>query len=465
MTDKKVYMLGICGIGMGSLAGYLSESGLSVSGSDQNIYPPMSDLLSSLKVKVRKGYDGSNVKEADCYIVGNAISKDNPEVRELESKNKHFYSMPGYMEKFLLKNKHSLVVAGTHGKTTTTALLGWTMAWMGFDPSVFCGGIIKKWNKSYRRGKGDYFVLEGDEYDSAFFDKVPKFLHYLPKDIILTSIEFDHADIYESLEQIKEQFAKLIDMIPSDGNILAFGADENLKEVLRKKNRKAITYGMGENDLYRAEIVSASPDGFEFKVFKEGKEFILIKLPMLGKQNVVNALGVIGLLDRLSVPKARIKEGLETFPGVKRRGDILGKFGGITVVEDFAHHPTAIELTLEAFSMAYPQGRIWAVFEPRTNTSRRKFFEQRLENAFKDADKVVIAGVFNADQLGDEALDAKGLADSMQKKGKDAYYVPEVKDIVSKLVSEAKRGDMIIIMSNGGFDNIYEKLTDALAKN
>jgi UDP-N-acetylmuramate: L-alanyl-gamma-D-glutamyl-meso-diaminopimelate ligase len=464
MKGKKVYMIAVCGIGMGSLAGYLREAGAEVSGSDDNIYPPMSTLLDSLGIEIKKGFAASNVPaDADYIIVGNAVSKTNPEAQKISGSTIPYFSLPSFLEKNILPGKQSLVVAGTHGKTTTTSMLGWCLEAAGEDPSVLVGGVVKGWEKSYRHGNGRYFVIEGDEYDTAFFDKVPKFLHYMPYDLVLTGIEFDHADIYSDVEAIKIQFAKLVGLLPKEGKISAYGENDHLIQVLKKSGRTFTTYGFGEGLQWRGRNLTFNSEFTEFDIYKAGKKFLEVKAPFFGKQNVLNSLGVVSLLDSLGMKPALIKKGLETFPGVKRRQEVIARIKGITLIEDFAHHPTAVELTIEGIRLANPDSRIWALFEPRTNTSRRGFFQDQLPGSFKQADKVIIAKVFNEEKLKDgEALDAALVVKRIKATGKDASYIPDIDQIVDLVAREATKGDIVLIMSNGSFGGIYERLIKAI---
>ncbi len=466
MKDKKIYMMAICGMGMGSLAGYLKECGAAVKGSDENIYPPMSDFLGAKNIRVFKGYNENNLNDKyDAVIIGNAITRKNPEAQKLLNSDLKYYSMPGFIKKYLLKEKISIVVSGTHGKTTTASLLGWAVEFAGLDPSVFVGGIVNNWNKSYRKGSGKYFVLEGDEYDSSFFDKVPKFLHYNTHDLILTGIEFDHADIYGSLEQIKAEFTKLVKSIPKNGNIVAYGDDENVKEVISYAKCNVTTYGMSNENDYTLAEPEFKGSATCFDLLEKGKKIIRIESPLLGKQNIQNAMAVFILLSKLGLNDQKIIEGIKSFPGVKRRQEIVAKISNITIIDDFAHHPTAVSLTLEGFRLAYPDARIWAVFEPRTNTARRKYFQDELVNAFQSADKIIISDVFKKESLGvGEALDVEALIKSVNKDSNRARFVKRIENIVEIIVNESISGDIIVIMSNGGFGGIYSKLTDALKK-
>lgn len=464
---KKIHLIAICGTGMGSLAGLLKEKGYEVTGSDANVYPPMSDQLAALGIPVRIGFHPRNIEETgpDLVIVGNAVSKDNPEVGAVLERKLPMMSMPEAVEKIFLADRISLVVAGTHGKTTTCGLLAWILDRCGKSPGFLVGGILKNFDRSCQFGGGDYFVIEGDEYDSAFFDKGPKFLHYRPRYLILNAVEFDHADIYRDLDHLMEAFSRLLSLIPPEGLILADGDNPNVRRLLAKPPCRVLTFGfLPEADL-RAEGVSLD-EKTRFRLLKQGKEVGPVISPMIGRHNIKNLLGVIGLLLEIGIPLREINSALSEFQGVKRRQEVIATIRGITIIDDFAHHPTAIFETLSALRSRYVQGKLWAIFEPRSNTTRRNVFQKDFVGAFDPADEVILAPPWLPEKIpAGERLDPARLIRELVEHGKKARYfstADPVGEIVATVAREAVPGDVLCIMSNGGFGGIHEKMVSKL---
>lgn len=463
-AGQTVHLMGICGTAMASLAGLLKDRGLIVTGSDQNPYPPMSTQLEKLGIDIMKGYRPENLAhKPDLVIVGNVISKSNPEAQELLRLNIPYTSLPKALGEWVIGPRESLVVSGTHGKTTTTSLLAWVGECLGIQPGFLIGGIPKNFSLSFRNPRGNYFVIEGDEYDTAFFDKVPKFIHYKPKHVILTSIEFDHADIYADLEAVKAAFRRLIEMIPEDGTLLYLGKDPNIAELLQyAKVKNKFSYSFSKSD-YIAKVVSKNIEGTTFQVFHGpifmGEFFIA----MTGDYNVMNATAVVGLADQLGWTIDRVREALATFQGVRRRQEIIGEPRGITIIEDFAHHPTAVRETVKAIQNKYSGRKVFSVFEPRSATSRRKVFQQDYVQAFRGSQEVLIAEAFDQGKIEvTDRFSAQELVQDLSTSGIGAHCFNGADAIVDYLGKTANPNDVILIMSNGGFDGIYQKLLQRL---
>jgi len=460
----RIHMLGIGGTGMGSLARLLISVGHDVTGTDGKIYPPMSDQLDELGIKPFVGYDAKNIDRAnpDLVIIGNVISRKNPEAQHVLDKKIPFKSMPSAIAELFLKEKTPIVISGTHGKTTLTSLVTWLLESSGKKPGFMIGGVPLNFNESANPGEGSFFAIEGDEYDSAFFDKGPKFLHYLPQALVITSIEFDHADIYDDLEQILNSFRQLIKIMPRDGIIIANGEDERVLGVIRDAPCKVITYGLSDNMDRRPERVKFSRDGTSFDL--EGIDDRLL-LPMWGEHNLMNATAALSLLIELGIDQKTLPRGLASFLGVKRRQETIYDENGVTIIEDFAHHPTAVGKTIEAMRMRFPDKKIWAIFEPRSNTSRRNFFQTEFTDALSDADVVVIADVHRADALGDdERLNPDQIADTLVTRGVDAHHIAETNSIIEFISENVGVRDILLIMSNGGFDGLPKKLSTAISQ-
>ena len=457
---KNIYLIAICGTGMAALAGLLKGAGHRVSGSDANIYPPMSTLLENAGIPVLPGYRKENItSDIDLVIVGNAVSKTNEEVQAVLDAGLEYTSFPEALAHFFLVGRKSLVVTGTHGKTTTTSLLSWVLQASGRKPGFMVGGWLKNFDNNHQVPEGDYFVTEGDEYDSAFFDKGPKFLHYRPDASILTGIEFDHADIFEDLDQIKDAFRKYVSLIRPDGVILVRHADANIQDVLGEAVCRIETYGYSEGADWRIEDYRFEGGYGFFSLNFQGKKRADFQLAMIGRHNVENAAAVAALCLGLGLTPDEINAAFKSFQGIKRRQEVVGVKNGVTVLDDFAHHPTAIRLTLEAVKEAYPGQRLWAVFEPRSATSRRKVFEQDFPDSFLAADQVVFGGPFASEKIKKEdRLDPERVVDLIRQKGVNANFIAEVDDIVAFIAENAENGDVVLVMSSGGFGGIHQKI-------
>ena len=459
---KNIYLIAICGTGMAALAGLLKKAGHNVTGSDANIYPPMSTLLSNAGIKIFPGYKKENIsKDIDLVIVGNAVSKKNEEVQAVLDAGISYTSFPAALSQFFLEGRKSLVVTGTHGKTTTTSLLSWVLESAQRKPGFMVGGWLKNFDTNHQVPVGDYFVTEGDEYDSAFFDKGPKFLHYRPDASILTSIEFDHADIFSDLDQIKQVFRDYVKLIK--GIILVKSDDENIRNVLPSASCKVETYGFDEKADWRIEDYRFEKGCGHFSLSFKNKKQADFQLAMIGRHNVENAAAVAALCLNLGLTADEINVGFQTFKGIKRRQEIVGEKSGVTVIDDFAHHPTAIDLTINAVKEAYLGQRVWAVFEPRSATSRRKVFEDSFPKSFLKADRVIFAGLFAPEKIkNEERLDVQAVIASINNMGGVAEYIPQVDDIVDFITKNAKSEDVILVMSSGGFDGIHRKILERL---
>lgn len=460
---KDIYLMGIGGIAMGNLAGMLKAIGKNVRGSDKEIYSPMKEYLQSLNIDIKIGFNPSNLaKVPDLVVVGNVISRDNPEIKEVLRRNIPYISMPECIRMLFLEGKSVIVVAGTHGKTTTTALLGWLLTSSSKDPGIFLGGLSKNLNSGFRIGRGELFVIEGDEYDTAFFDKKPKFLHYMPGYLALTTIEFDHGDIYRDINEIKRAFSKLVALVPDQGFIAYGSYSENNAELVKALGCEKASCGEGGDwSFLDPRIVQGWT---EFLVLKGGERFGKFRWRQCGIHNIRNALLAIALSDRLGLSYEEIKRGMESFEGVKRRQEEIGEFSGILIIDDFAHHPTEVRETIASMRLKYPDRRLWAVFEPRSNTSRRNFFQALYPQSFMAADKIIISGVYNKDKINqEERLDPEKITIELKSHNKDALFIDSVDEIVQHLKERAKRGDLILCMSNGGFGGIIEKLKEAFS--
>lgn len=461
---KKIYIIAICGTGMASLAGLLKESGHKVTGSDANIYPPMSTLLAELDIPVKPGFKRENItQDIDLVIIGNAVSKSNEEVQAVLDSGIPYTSFPEALARFFLNGRKSLVVTGTHGKTTTTALLSWALHACGKNPGFMVGGWLKNFDRNYRISEGDYFVTEGDEYDTAFFDKGPKFLHYRPLAAILTGIEFDHADIYDDLDHFKSSFRKFVEIIDPEGFLLVNSADDNIKDILSHASCPVETYGLTASADWRGDAYRFESGMGCFTLSHKGREVGAIRLPMIGRHNVENTVAVAALAIRLGLPADEVCRSFSTFKGIKRRQEVVGEKNGVVVIDDFAHHPTAIGLTIEGVKEAYPEGRVWAVFEPRSATSRRKVFQEIFPPSFAAADEVIIARPYSQEKIPpEERLDPARLVKDIERSGGKGHYIPDIEDIVEYIAENIRAKDVVLVMSSGGFSGIHQKLLDRL---
>jgi len=452
---RKFHFLGICGTAMGSVAAALRERGFSVTGSDENVYPPMSSFLEKKGIALKEGYRAENIPAGvDVVVVGNAIKRGNPEVEAVLNRKLFYLSLPEVLKDYFLRGRHNLVVTGTHGKTTTTALLAWIMEKAGCEPGYLIGGIPTNLGQGARLNDSKYFVIEGDEYDTAFFDKRSKFIHYLPELLIVNNIEFDHADIFNNLDEIKLSFRRLLNIVPQNGMVLLNGDDHNCVEVAKDCLAQMIEIGFSKNCAQRIRDIAYSSDGSRFKLGDESFEIRLV-----GEFNVRNAAMAATAARFYDVPKAKIDNALKSFSGIARRQEIRGEARGVKVIDDFGHHPTAISQTLHALRHRYAGHRIWAVFEPRSNTTRRAVFQQQLPEALKVADGVFIAQVAKLEQIPEkERLNPEAVVDAIAEAGRPAFYEENADAIVDRIVPMLRPNDIVAVFSNGGFDNIHEKL-------
>jgi UDP-N-acetylmuramate: L-alanyl-gamma-D-glutamyl-meso-diaminopimelate ligase len=449
---------------MGALAGLLKAAGHDVRGSDQNVYPPMSDFLAAQRIPIFLGYRPENLDWGpERVVVGNACRRDHVEVLAAQERGLPLQSFPATLEEMFLANRHPLVVAGTHGKTTTTALAAWLLAACGLDPSFLVGGITRNFGSSFRLGQGPHFVVEGDEYDTAFFDKGPKFLHYRPQTLLVTGIEFDHADIYPDLDAIVRQFERLVALVPASGRILLCADDARALALARLARCPVSTYGLSPAADIGAEEVELGPSGTRFRLRAFGRETGVFESPLPGRHNVQNAVGALAAGLGLGLKAEALCNALASFEGVRRRQEVVGMEGGVVVLDDFAHHPTAVRETIAAIRARYPGARLWALFEPRTNTSRRAIFQRDYATAFDGAAVALIAPPFGAAALRpQERFDSARLAAELKERGVDALHLPSVEEMVACVAARARSGDVILCMSNGGFGGIHQKLLTAL---
>ena len=461
---ETIHLIAVCGTGMGALACMLKDLGFEVTGSDQKVYPPMSVFLKQKGIQIKDGFKADNLSHApDLVIVGNAISRDNPEVEELHRLGLNFCSMPQALNRFVAAGKHTLLVSGTHGKTTTSSILAWILYEAGFDPSYMIGGLVKNFDSNYRLGSGAYFVVEGDEYDTAFFDKGPKFQHFQPQWAVLTGIEFDHADIFNDLNHVKAIFKKFVSGLPGSSTLLAFDRDLNVTEVIDHHQCRIERYGQQAGSPWRLGSVSAIPPWTVFEVTKNNQPFGTFKTRLYGEHNLLNALACIAIADGLDIPVNVIAAALQTFEGIKRRQEVRGQKRQITVLDDFAHHPTAVRETVRAVKSVVSGGRLIAVFEPRTNTSMRSVFQDDYSTVFDPADIICIRKppLLNKIPSG-QRFSSRQLVDDLKSRGKDAHYFPDTDTILEFLLSNARPQDFVLIMSNGGFENIHQRLLESL---
>ncbi|MFH7321070.1 UDP-N-acetylmuramate:L-alanyl-gamma-D-glutamyl-meso-diaminopimelate ligase [Desulfurivibrio sp. D14AmB] len=462
---RHVHLMGIGGTGMAALAGMLQSAGMRVSGSDQRVYPPMSDYLAETGIEVMEGYRPENLAaRPDLVIVGNVIRAVNPEARALAQLKIPYLSFPQALGHYFLKEKRSLVVAGTHGKTTTASLLATMLDHAGLEPGFMIGGIVQAFGRGARAANGPFFVSEGDEYDTAFFDKGPKFLHYRPELCIITSIEFDHADIYADLAAVKAAFARLVAIMPPHGALIACLDDPVVAEICRRAPCPVLGYGETRDLPWRLREIEIQPTGTTFTAEREGRDFGRFRSPMPGRHNALNALAVIALLDRLGVAPEAIAAGLASFTGVRRRQEVRGEVAGVTVIDDFAHHPTAVRETLNALRAAYPDRRLLVVFEPRTNSSRRRVFQEAYVPVFAAADRVLLRVSEGLEQIPEaERFSVQQLAADLAARGQQAQAFPTTDLILAELAATTRPGDLVAILSNGGFDDIHRRLLQRLA--
>ena len=466
--SRHIHFIGIGGTAMGTLAAMLKQKGFDVQGSDLDVYPPMSDFLAAQDVRVFSGYDGAHITaDLDLVVVGNAISRGNAELEEVLDRKIRYCSLPEAIRDHFLWGARSIVIAGTHGKTTTTSLTGWVLTHAGVDPSVLIGGIARNFGEngsSFRLGQGRDFVLEGDEYDSAFFDKTAKFLKYLPDIAVINNIEFDHADIYADLDAVTTAFTRLVRLVPRRG-LLLIGADSPAALALAERAVSRVqTFGTAADLDWQAVDIVTDAAATRFRVRRKGVMFGEFEVPLVGEHNVRNALAAIAVAADIGIDDVRIREGLRTFLGVRRRLEVVGEAHGVTVFDDFAHHPTAVNETLNGVRAAHPGSRIWAIFEPRSASSCRKVFQDDFARAFASADEVLIAPVFRSTLPEMERLSVPRLVNDLRKAGQSAYAPASIDEIVSTIAQQHRPGDLVVVMSNGGFGGIHKRLLTAIAE-
>ncbi len=463
---QHIHLLGICGTGMAALAGILKEQGYRVSGSDEHAYPPMSTFLEGLGIAVQNGYAPANLEpRPDLAVVGNVIRRDNPEAQALLNTDIPRLSLPEALNRFLVGERQSLVVAGTHGKTTTTALIAWLLHATGMDPGFMVGGIARNFQANYRVGRGPYVVLEGDEYDTAFFDKRPKFVHFKPRVAVLTSIEFDHADIYPDLDHVIRAFEAYLATVGPEGRVLAWRDMALVRRVCRDAAAPVLFYGVRSDCHWRAVNIGPAAGGMNFTVLREGRLWGEFFLPMIGTHNVLNALAALAALAEVGAEPGPLREALAGFQGVHKRQEVAGEFKGVLVMQDFAHHPTAVMVTLDAVRQAHPARRLVAVFEPRTNTSRRRIFQELYAAAFDAADLILVREPPDLWKVEpEEQFSSRQLVADLTRQGKMAFYYPDTDQLLEGLLPLLQPGDLVLVMSNGDFDHLVPRLCEALGK-
>jgi len=445
---------------MASLAGLLQLRGHRITGSDKAAYPPMSDQLADLGIALMEPYAETNLDpRPDLVVVGNALSRGNPEIERVLDERIPFTSMAALLKEEFLSGRESLVVAGTHGKTTTTSMLAWIYQVAGLEPSFLIGGVAENFGSSFQLRRTRTFILEGDEYDTAFFDKGPKFLHYFPDALILTHVEFDHADIYADVEAVKTAFKRLVNLVPRRGRIVAYDGNPNVTECVARAFCRVERYGFSEQADWRIQNFRHEGGLSRWEVWHEGSLWAELEMHLAGEHNALNATAAAALAGGQGVNPGTIRQAVASFKSVKQRLEVRAEIGGVTMIEDFAHHPTAIRETLRALRSVYPQARLWAVLEPRSNTLRRKVLETQIVESLRMADRVVMAGVYQQERIPEnERLHPEDVVRSLNEAGTPAELHPDVNAIVGSMVPQLQPGDVIAILSNGGFDGIYEKL-------
>jgi UDP-N-acetylmuramate: L-alanyl-gamma-D-glutamyl-meso-diaminopimelate ligase len=465
LERKHYHLIGICGTAMASLAGMLIQQGHEVTGSDENVYPPMSLELERLGIAANEGYRPENiVGRPDFVVVGNAITRGNPELEFVLTEKLYYTSMAAVVQDNFIRGHHSIVIAGTHGKTTTTSLMAWAMERAGANPSFLVGGVAENFQSSFRVTGGKYFVIEGDEYDTAYFDKGPKFMHYLPDMVVLNNVEFDHADIYRDLEAVKFAFSRLINLVPANGALIAGWDSEIVRELSKRAFCRVDSFGIDEGANWRAREIDFSGEMTTFTVEVAGRRFASYRTPLAGSFNVHNCLAVIATCEALGLEQTAVAEALAEFKSVKRRMQVRGSVRGVTVIDDFAHHPTAVRGTLLAARAKYPGRRLVALFEPRSFTAQIRAFQEQFELALSEADSIIIAGLFHPERYtADSAISPVEMAGHLRNLGREAEFIPSIDEIVTHLAPRLKKNDVVVIMSNGSFGGIHDKLMRALA--
>ena len=464
------HLIGICGTAMAALAGMLQARGHHVTGSDENVYPPMSTMLASLGIEVNTGYSAKHLEPApDCVVVGNAIPRGNAEVEALLIRKLTYRSQAEVVKEEFIRGRRSLVIAGTHGKTTTTSIAAWVMDQARLDPTFLIGGVAQNFGVSFRVTSSDYFIIEADEYDTAYFDKGPKFMHYLPEIAIVNNIEFDHADIYNDLPAVKLAFRRLMNLVPANGRLIVGWDSEPVRDVVKSMGQKLFTqvetFGIHEEAKWKLADADFSGALSKFSVLRDGRPWGEFETPLIGEFNLLNCLAVIIAADAWSVDRKTIGSALKTFQNVRRRAEIRGEQRGVTIIDDFAHHPTAVRETLRGLRNRYGDRRLIAVFEPRSWSSRLAVFQDEYASSFEAADYVVIARVFDSEKVSEKgkSLDTAKLIDDIRGQQKNAFALPDADEIIAHLLPQLREGDVVAIMSNGGFGGIHEKLLNELA--
>ncbi|HEX9652797.1 MAG TPA: UDP-N-acetylmuramate:L-alanyl-gamma-D-glutamyl-meso-diaminopimelate ligase, partial [bacterium] len=461
---KRVYFIAICGTGMTALAGMLKSRGYDVRGSDQNVYPPMSTFLDELSIPYHIGFDEKHLDPPpDLVVIGNAMSRGNPEVEAVLERKICYISLPFALKEFFIRGKYSCVVVGTHGKTTTSALLAWVLENAGRDPGFFMGGIPENFGRGFRLGDGNVFVTEGDEYDSAFFDKGSKFFHYLPDLVILNNIEFDHADIFRNLDEIETAFNRFINLIPRNGYLIAGWDDPIVRKLSAKAFSKVVTFGLGKDATWQARNIVGDALVTRFDVYQNDKRMAQVMVPLFGEHMVKNCLGVIAAGNALGLSMEEISAGLATFKNVRRRLQFKGERKNIKIFDDFAHHPTAVKATLAGLRSRYPRQRIWAMYEPRTASSKRRVFEHDYIAALAVADRVILTPLYMPEKVSaDERLSVESIVSALNQAKIQAWIVPPNSEMLDFLKSQLESGDIALFMSNGDFHGIPEKLLNII---
>ncbi|HEY3927612.1 MAG TPA: UDP-N-acetylmuramate:L-alanyl-gamma-D-glutamyl-meso-diaminopimelate ligase [Candidatus Koribacter sp.] len=464
MSGRHIHLIGVCGTAMASLAGMLNARGVYVTGSDAAAYPPMSDFLAKIGVPVSQPFAEANLEpRPELVVVGNAISRGNVELELVLDRKIPFTSMADLLHQEFLHEREVISVAGTHGKTTTTSMLAWIFHSAGRDPSFLVGGIVENFGSSFAVTDGPEFIIEGDEYDTAFFDKGPKFLHYFPKSLVLTAVEFDHADIYKDLDEVKTAFKRLVNLVPRSGRILAWDGHPNVDACVAKAFCKVERYGFSVASEWRVADVAYQADKTQWRVLRDGQPWAHLEFPLAGEYNVLNATAAAAMAAHYGILPDAIALALKHFQSVKRRLEVKAEVRGVTIIDDFAHHPTAIAETLKALRTRYAGRRLWAVLEPRSNTLRRNVFQHELVQSLRIADRVVLAGIFKSEAIPErERLDPANVVAELRQQGTAAELHATADEITAAIAPQLQPGDVVAILSNGGFGNIYEKLPQRL---
>ncbi|MAN81740.1 MAG: UDP-N-acetylmuramate:L-alanyl-gamma-D-glutamyl-meso-diaminopimelate ligase [Verrucomicrobiales bacterium] len=457
--NEHFHFIGICGTAMGSVAAALQNRGYTITGSDQNVYPPMSDFLIKNNINVSVGHDENNIPDkVDLVVIGNAMSRGNVEVESVLNRKIPYTSLPELIKRYFLQGKRNIVITGTHGKTTTSSIIAHLLNDNGLNPNLMIGGIPLDIGEGGRFTESEFFVIEGDEYDTAFFDKRSKFVHYMPEIVVVNNIEFDHADIFNNIEEIKLSFKRMLNIVPENGIVFVNGDDNDAVEVTENCRAPVIKVGANDNCDFKIENLNLESFNSSFSIKDNSYQ-----LPMDGEFNVRNAAMAIAVSDFLNIDQQNIIESVSKFSGIARRQELRGEEKNVKVIDDFGHHPTAIAATIGALKQRYPDSKIWAIFEPRSNTSRRNLLQSELEDSLSQADGVIISEVPNPEKVPDgELLDVESVIENLSSRGKEAFIGLSSDDIVNKLIPLTSSGDTIVVLSNGGFGGIHEKLLEAL---